>query len=338
MTRAIMTRALVAAALCLTLAAGATAAAQEITVRGRLGRTVEAGGWLVVAAKQKYLLINAGKWKDETWFREGAEVEARGQVRADVVTTQMEGTPFEARTLTVAGEAEGAGDGAAMQATQAKPAGATRVVVAGDSTVRARPDTANVTVAVITQGQTALAAQQENARKTDAVVRAVKAAAGAGAEVETSGYSLQPQYTYRQNEPPLIQGYQARNGVNVTLSDLTRVGAVVDAATSAGANNVDGISFTLRQDKTARDQALAEATREALRKAQIIAQALGGRVARILEVQEATGNTRPVPIYKTETMARAAGADVNFVPTPVEIGTLDIRAQVTLVAEITTER
>jgi uncharacterized protein YggE len=337
MTKALMwsratTKAALAALFCLTFVAGASA--EELKVRGHLGHTVEAGGWLIVSAQDRYLLINAGKWKDETWFREGAEVEARGQVRKDVVTTQMEGTPFEARTLAPAGGAEGAGDGA-MQATTVKSNGTARVVVSGDATVHARPDTANVTVAVITQGQTALAAQQENARRTDAVVRAVKTAAGAGAEVETSGYNLQPQYTYRQNEPPLIQGYQARNSVNVTLSDLTRVGTVVDAATSAGANNVDGISFTLRHDKTARDQSLAEATREALRKAQIMAQALGGRVARIIEVQEASAN-RPVPIYKTETMARA-GAD-NFTPTPIEIGTLDIRSQVTLVAEITTNQ
>jgi uncharacterized protein YggE len=322
----------IAVAFCLTLAS-MTSAAAEINVRGRIGQTVEAGGWLIVAAKQKYLLINAGKWKDASWFRVGAEVEATGTVRTDVVTTQMEGTPFEARTLRAAGDAEG---GEAAQTTQTNSNGAARVVVSGDSTVRARPDTANVTVAVVTQAQTALAAQTDNARKSDAVVRAVKAAAGAGAEVETSGYSLQPQYTYRQNEAPLIQSYQARNGVNVTLGDLSRVGAVIDAATNAGANNVDGISFTLRQDRQARDQALGEATREALRKAQVMAQALGGRVTRIIEVQEAGTQPRPVPIYKTETMARAVSSDA--MQTPVEIGTLDIRSQVQLVAEITTNQ
>jgi uncharacterized protein YggE len=324
-----MLRAAFVVAVCLSLAAVASAA--EITVRGRLGRTVEAGGWLIITAKQKYLVINAGKWKDESWFREGAEVEATGEVRADVVTTQMEGTPFEARTLHPTGAAPDAGDGAAQQA---QTSGTTRVVVAGDSTVRARPDTANVTVAVVTQAQTALAAQQENARRSEAVVRAVKAAAGAGAEVETSGYSLQPQYTYRQNEQPLIQSYQARNGVNVTLSDLTKVGAVIDAATAAGANNVDSLSFTLRQDRPARDQSLAEATREAMRKAQVIAQALGGRVTRIVEVQEATDQPRPIPIY-AETM-RMKSATAEATQTPVEIGTLDIRSHVQLVAEITT--
>jgi uncharacterized protein YggE len=324
-----MLRAAVGVVLCLTLAAAASAA--EITVRGRLSRTVEAGGWVVVTTKQKYLIINAGKWKDESWFREGAEVEATGEVRADVITTQMEGTPFEARTLRPTGAAPDAGDGAAQQI---KTSGTTRVVVAGDSTVRARPDTANITVAVVTQAQTALAAQQENARRSDAVVRAVKAAAGAGAEVETSGYTLQPQYTYRQNEQPLIQGYQARNGVNVTLGDLTRVGAVIDAATAAGANNVDSLSFTLRQDRPARDQSLAEATREAMRKAQVMAQALGGRVTRIIEVQEATGNVRPIPVYIDAMTMRESGTAK--ATTPVEIGSLDIRSQVQLVAEIVT--
>lgn len=315
--------------LCLTVAAVATA--QEVTVHGRLGRTVEAGGWTVVSAKQKYLVINAAKWTGESWFREGAEVEATGAVRADVVTTQMEGTPFEARTIRPTGAAPSeAGDGAAQ--AQVKTPGVTRVIVTGDSIVRSQPDTANITVAVVTQAQTALAAQAENARKTDAVVRAVKSAMGANAEVETSGYSLQPQYTYRQNEPPLIQGYQARNGVNVTLSDLTRVGAVIDAATAAGANNVDSLSFTLREDRAARDESLAGATREALRKAQIMAQALGGRVTRIVEVQESGTVQRP-PIYTDAIQMSVAGARQS-VPTPVEIGTLNVRSQVQLVAEI----
>jgi uncharacterized protein YggE len=333
-----MLRAVMAIALCASVAASVRA--QETTVRGRLGRTVEAGGWLVVAAKQKYLVINASKWKDETWFHEGAEVEATGAVRKDVVTTQMEGVPFEASSMRVVGAAtSGEGDGASSGQTnqqsnqqQLKLMGTTRVVVAGESVVHARPDTANVTVAVVTQGQTALAAQTENARKTDAVVRAVKTAMGAGAQVETSGYSLQPQYVYRQNESPLIQGYQARNAVTVTLSDLTRVGGVIDAATSAGANNVEGLTFSLREDRAARDESLAAATREALREAQIMAQALGGRVLRVVEVQESSTGPRPVPIYKSQTAFVRAEAEAQ--QTPVETGTLDVRAQVQLVAEI----
>ena len=217
-------------------------------------------------------------------------------------------------------------------------AGATRVVVSGDSLVQARPDTAMISVAVVTQAQTALAAQQENARRSEAMVRALKAAAGAGAEVETSGYSLQPQYNYRENQTPIIRGYEARNTVTVTLGDLSKVGPVIDAATAAGANNIDNLAFTLRRDEPARDQALAAATREALRKAQVMAVALGGRVGRIVEVQEASIG-RPVPIYDTRAAMRGGMAKtMEAQATPVEIGTLDIRAQVQLVAEIITER
>jgi uncharacterized protein YggE len=304
----------------------AQAAAQEINVRGQLGRTVEAGGWLINSPSQKYLLLNADRWRNETWFREGAGVEATGEVRRDVVTTQMEGTPFQARTLRPA-------NGGASDGSLALMAGATRVVVSGDALVQARPDTAMISVAVVTQAQSALAAQQENARRSEAMVRALKAAAGAGAEVGTSGYSLQPQYTYRENQQPLIRGYEARNTVTVTLGDLTKVGPVIDAATAAGANNIDNLSFTLRRDEPARDEALAAATREALRKAQVMAQALGGRVGRILEVQEASAG-RPVPIYDVRAMRGGIASEAMQAKTPVEIGTLDIRAQVQLVAEI----
>lgn len=206
----------------------------------------------------------------------------------------------------------------------------TRVLVSGDSIVQAQPDTAVLNIAVVTQGKRALDAQQENATKSDAVIRALKTAAGAGAEIKTSGYSLQPMRVYRQGQPPLITGYEARNSVTVILSDLTKVGSVIDAAATSGANDVGSISFTLRKDRPARDQALADATREAVSKAQVIAQALNGRIIRIVEVQE-EGTVRPRPIM--EEMVQMRGADA-AASTPIEVGTLDIRSRVQLIAEI----
>ena len=206
--------------------------------------------------------------------------------------------------------------------------GLTRVAVTGDSIVHAQPDTAILTISVVSQAKLALQAQQDNANKSDAVVRALKSAAG-GAEIKTSGYSLQPIRVYKEGQPPTITGYEARNSVTVVMSDLTKVGAVIDATAQAGANDVSGISFTLRQDRPARDRALGEATREAVSKAQVIAQALGGRVVRIVEVQE-EGVERPRPVYQVETYARTAMA----AQTPIEVGTLDITSRVQLIAEV----
>jgi uncharacterized protein YggE len=110
---------------------------------------------------------------------------------------------------------------------------------------------------------------------------------------------------------------------------------VIDAASRAGANSVDGLAFTLRRDEQARSQALTEATREATRKARVLAEALGGRVVRILEVQEA-GAYRP-PIRAYDRAAGTAGRIAESAPpTPIEAGSLEIHAQVQLVAEVET--
>jgi len=298
------------------LAASTAAFAAEVTVAGKLQKTVEPGGW-VIDGKSKYLLLNARKFQSESWFKEGANVEAVGETK-DVMTTYMEGTPFEARTVRVVEQT-------------AETRRVTRVMVSGDSIVQAQPDTAILNISVVTQAKQALEAQQQNAIKSEAVVRALKAAVGSGAEVKTSGYSLQPQRVYKEGQPPSINGYEARNSVTVTLSDLSKVGAVIDAAGQAGANDVSGISFTLRQDRPAKDSALKEATREAVSKAQVIAQALGGRVSRIVEVQEEGFQRPPQPVYQVDTFMKRDSAS-----TPVEVGSLEISSRVQLTAEIET--
>lgn len=305
-------------------------AAREITVRGRLGRTVEGGGWIIQTDSEKYLVLNFQRFQNESWFRVGQTVEAIGEPRPDAITTQMEGTPFEVRTMRPFDEgASGA------QATEGVRPRLTRVIVSGDSTIQAQPDTAIITIAIITQAKSALDAQQQNANKADAVVRALKALVGSGAEVKTSGYNLQPQYVYNQNQPPTITGYQASNSVMVTLSDLTKVGAVIDTAAQAGANNVQSIAFTLRNDLKAKQQALVEATHAAMSKAQAMAQALGGRVTRIIEVQEGGAVARP--IYEANDAIRTMAAG-QARPTPIEVGSLDITSQVQLVAEVETQQ
>ena len=64
-------------------------------------------------------------------------------------------------------------------------------------------------------------------------------------------------------------------------------------------------------------------------KAQVIAQALGGRVTRIVEVQEEGFQQRPPqPLYQAEAMMKAQAA------TPIEIGSLDITSRVQVIAEV----
>jgi uncharacterized protein len=314
---------LITGVMTLVLGAATVLHAKEITVRGKLQKTVEAGGWLIVNDNGKYLLLNAKSFQNNAWFKESTGVEAVGETK-DVMTTFMEGTPFEAKSIQPI-------DQGVATAGRDDNRRLTRVLVGGDSKVQAQPDTAILTVSVVTQARRAIDAQQQNATQTDAVVRALKSAAGAGAEVKTSGYSLQPQRVYKEGQPPAITGYEARNSVTVTTGELNKVGNIIDAAAQAGSNDISGIAFTLRQDRQARDRALSEATREAMSKARVIAEALGGRVVRVVEVQE-EGFQRPVPVYQTEAFM-AKRADVT---TPIEVGTLEINSRVQLIAEVET--
>src|ERR1043165_5389033 len=125
--------------MALVLGAATILQAKEINVRGKLQKTAEAGGWLIVARDTKYLLLNAKDFQNNPWFKESTGVEAVGETK-EVMTTFMEGTPFEAKSVKPVEQ-------------QAVTAGGedrriTRVMVAGDSIIQAQPDTAILTVSV----------------------------------------------------------------------------------------------------------------------------------------------------------------------------------------------
>jgi uncharacterized protein len=211
----------------------------------------------------------------------------------------------------------------------------TRVTVTGESTTEAAPDNAVVTFSVVTKTPAAVAAQQQNARKIEAVIKALETAgAGARQEIETSNYNLSPEENYSSSGPAKIVGYEARNTIRVTTGDLGRVGALIDAATAAGANSVEGIAFTLREDSAQRGTALGVATRQAMAKAEAIAASLNGKIVRVVETIEGGAAAPTVENYSNSSTT----ANMNGYSTRIMAGPLNVRGQVTLVVEIDARR
>jgi hypothetical protein len=200
----------------------------------------------------------------------------------------------------------------------------------GEATVTAKPDRVVIDLAVVTLAETAEGAATQNATRLDAVLRELKSAAGAAAEVRTMGYSLDPNYRHpTPGGQPKLAGYTARNSVEVTTSELDAAGRILDAATRAGANSIDRLEFTLKDDQAARGRALREAAAKARASADAIASALGVRIIGVLLAEE-TGGAPPRPLYTVTRMAEAAPA----ASTPVAPGTLEIHGTVTLTVEI----
>jgi uncharacterized protein YggE len=205
--------------------------------------------------------------------------------------------------------------------------------VTGDARVTAKPDRVQIDFGVTTHATHSQEAAAQNARQLDAVLAAVKQSAGPTATFKTIGYALNPNYQYHvSGGEPTITGYTASNTVQVTLDDLARIGSVIDSATQAGANHVQGIQFTLRDQDAVRATALREAALRARAEAEVLAGALGLKVVRVLSVEEMSPRVMPVRYMPTPRAGLASA--VADVATPVEAGTLDIAADVTLTVEV----
>jgi uncharacterized protein YggE len=202
------------------------------------------------------------------------------------------------------------------------------LAVVGEAQVTAAPDLAVLAVAVETEAAQAAAAAGRNAELSERVLRAVRGAMGERGEASTASYALFPVYTdpspERPGDPPAIRAYRASNEVRVEVRDLPRVGPVLDAAVSAGANRVSSLQFSLERQEPHVRAALAEAGREARAEAEAAATALGVRLGAVLSAR--TGDAEPPPMPVPQ-VARMAIADGSFA-TPIEPG--DVTVRVTL--------
>lgn len=205
------------------------------------------------------------------------------------------------------------------------------ITVNGEATIAAEPDQAQIDIGVTTQARSAPDASRENAERLARVLAEVKKLLGKGDEVKTSGYGLNPQYHYPQGGKPEIVGYTANNIVRIKTAKLDEVGKLIDAAMQAGANNINRLMFTLKDEDAARLDALRQASAKAKTKAEAIAASLGLKVLRIASVTE--GERSFQPIYRQAPMARGEALAAQA-PTPVEPGTVDVRSTVTLTAEV----
>ena len=195
---------------------------------------------------------------------------------------------------------------------------------------RIAPDVASISLGVLTEARSAAEALAANAVRMNAVMASLRKAGIADKDVQTSNLSVNPQYRYQENMPPVLTGYQVSNQATVTVRDLRRLGAAVDATVNAGANQVNGISFGIT-DATAAENAAREAAVKALTaKTELYARATGYRVLRLVSLSEGGGYTPRPPIALEMLQSARMKSD-----TPVAAGELSVRIDVTGLYELT---
>ena len=95
----------------------------------------------------------------------------------------------------------------------------TRLDVVATGEVNRVPDIARIGAGVVTMAPTATGALSQNAQRMSRVIAALKRAGVAERDIQTSSISLNPEYRYAENQPPVLTGYRASNEVNVRFRE-----------------------------------------------------------------------------------------------------------------------
>lgn len=187
------------------------------------------------------------------------------------------------------------------------------VSITGRGEVTAAPDTAFINSGVVTQGATAREALDANSATMNQLLEALKAAGIEPRDIQTSGFSVNPNYVYTDARdangyslPPKITGYQVMNTVNVRVRDLPGLGAVLDKAVTVGSNTINGISFSIADPSALYDEARKAAFADARKKAELYASVAGEPLRGVRSISENQGYPQPPMPY----MMKSATADM----------------------------
>jgi uncharacterized protein YggE len=205
------------------------------------------------------------------------------------------------------------------------------IVTSGEATVRRAPDQAFVTVAVETRARNPKDAQRTNAEAMTAVQQKLAEIGIAKDAVRTTGYNVQQEFDF-SNGRRTPRDFVARNGLEVRIDAVERVGEVLDVTVTAGATSVGGVRFEIKDRAGAEREALRLAVVDARARAEAMATGAGRTLDRILRIDDSRQ-----PQYRPaapQMMAARAGGMADAAPPPIEAGLIEIRADVTLTIAI----
>lgn len=210
-----------------------------------------------------------------------------------------------------------------------------RVSAEGEASIA--PDIAVVSFSVVRNSQTAEVAVSQNSTAMAAVTAALKAEGVEARDMQTSNFSIQPQYRHFQPkddgtvDPPEVVGYEVTNTLTVKIRDIAKVGAILDRSVKLGVNQGGQIGFTNDDPEEALMEARRQAVERAVAKARVLTEAAGVKLGRVIEIgEQARPPMPPQPMYR---MAMAKEAASDAVPVAAGENTYTVRVELTFALE-----
>jgi uncharacterized protein YggE len=160
------------------------------------------------------------------------------------------------------------------------------ITVTGSASVTLKADYARISVGVSSKAATVEQAANENNAAIYAVIDALKEAGVAEEDIATSNYSVYAEYDYASFGGQKLTGYNVTNQLTVIIRDMAHIGATLDKATAAGANNIYNIEFLSTKADEAQDEATVYAVQDAMRRAKLLASAAGLNLGGIKSISD----------------------------------------------------
>ena len=209
------------------------------------------------------------------------------------------------------------------------------ISVTGEGEASVAPDMAVITLSVVRNGETAEAALSANSAAMNEVLSALKAEGIADRDIQTSNFSIYPQYRHPEPkdgvvEPPAIVGYEVSNALTLRVRDLAKLGGLIDRSVKLGVNQGGQIVFTNDDPDNVTTEARKDAVADALAKAKTLAEAAGVKLGRVIEINENSMRPMPQPMVR---MAMAKDMAAEAVPVASGENTYTVTVNVTFALE-----
>lgn len=219
----------------------------------------------------------------------------------------------------------------AMHRTIGRPADVRDTfTIEGEGKVSGTPTLAELSFGLLSEGSDVAKIQQENTQKVNAMVASIKQLGVADKDIQTSQYSINPRYDYKDGTTKL-SGYNVSQSVNVKLRDLSKIGDALTKIGQLGGNQVNGPTFTIDDPSSLKQEARLKALEDARKKAEALSGVLGVKVGRVVTFSESSNNPGPtMPMFREMAMT---SDDVSKSAPSIEAGSLDVRSIVSVTFE-----
>jgi len=197
--------------------------------------------------------------------------------------------------------------------------------VTGTGMVTITPDIAYISIGVHTEAPSASEAVDENNAQTQKVIDSLKKSGVAAEDIRTTNFSIWPNQKYDPQGQPTGTTYAVDNTVYVTVRDLTKMGELLDAAISAGANNIYSVSFDLADKSADTKKARDLAVKNAQNQATELAATAGVTLGEVQTISYSDSGTAPYMDY-----GKGGGGAAPAASVPINPGTLQLTTTVSM--------